>query len=186
MSCSPPEPAPGSWAVWITGLPASGKSTLTAALLRALAVEGVRPAVLESDVLRRVLTPQPSYEPAERDTFYAQMVWVGRLLASHGVPVIFDATANRRAYRQAGREAFGEAFVEVLVDSPLRVCAERDPKGIYRRAVASDGGAVPGLGVAYERPSSPEMVVQGSRESPDDAARRVVDLLRSRGLLRSM
>ena len=75
-----------------------------------------------------------------RDTFYRQMAYVGSLLVEHGVPVIFDATANRRAYRERARRQIGR-FIEVYVDVPLETCMARDPKGIYRSAAAGRGHA---------------------------------------------
>jgi adenylylsulfate kinase len=98
--------------VWITGLPASGKSTLAAALKAQLAAHGVDEAVLESDVLRRIFTVHPRYDEAERDVFYRQIAYVGELLVEHGVPVIFDATANRRLYRDRARREIPR-FIEV-------------------------------------------------------------------------
>ena len=142
-----PEPA---FAIWITGLPASGKSTITTCLKQLLADRGIDVEVLESDALRKVLNDD-SYTASDRDAFYQRMVWIGTLLVKHGVPVIFDATANRRRYRDAARNRIAR-FFEVFVDVPLEVCMARDPKGIYRNA-ASD---VPGLHAAYEPPERPE------------------------------
>src|SRR5579862_9888474 len=100
-----------AFAVWITGLPASGKSTITANLAAQLQARGVDVAVLESDELRMIFTPRPHYDPEERDTFYRQMVYLGVLLNKHGVPIIFDATANRRVYRDSARQQIPK-FVE--------------------------------------------------------------------------
>src|ERR1019366_35969 len=91
---------PAAFAVWISGLPASGKSTLTRALNTQLAGRGIDVAVLESDELRPVFTPDPHYDENERATFYRQITYIGALLVRHGVPVIFDATANRRVWRE--------------------------------------------------------------------------------------
>lgn len=170
------------FAVWITGLPASGKSTIAGALVRELSSRGVNAAVLESDALRRVLTPRPTYTEEERDVFYGAMIFMGRLLAGHGVAVIFDATGHRRAYRDRARQQIVR-FVEVYVDCPLDVCAARDPKGIYRRAREGAAITVPGMQVAYEPPEKPEVVVHGDRENPEEAARRVVDTLVQKGYL---
>lgn len=158
-----------AFAVWVTGLPASGKSTLAAALKNQLADRGIDVAVLESDVLRRVLTPQPHYDEAERDRFYSQMVFIGTLLTQHGVPVIFDATANRRQYREQARSQISR-FIEVFVDCPLETCIARDPKGIYRKALTN----VPGLHSIYEPPEQPDVIVRGDQQNPDAAAGRVV------------
>jgi adenylylsulfate kinase len=79
---------PRAFAVWITGLPASGKSSVAAALKAQLAARGIDAVVLESDVLRQIFTVHPRYDEAERDVFYRQISYVGELLVKHGVPVI--------------------------------------------------------------------------------------------------
>ena len=171
------------FAVWITGLPASGKSTVTAALQKELALRGLKVAVLESDALRKILTPRPRYDEEERNVFYGALAHVGRLLTEHGVPVIFDATANRRAYRDRARDAIAR-FLEVFVDCPLDVCISRDPKGIYRRGREGSASGVPGMDAVYEPPDSPDVTVRGDEEAPARAARRIVDKLIETGYVK--
>ena len=173
MQRSRREPAFG---VWITGLPASGKSTIAAKLVDQLLDRGVDAAVLESDELRKILTPHPRYDPDERDMFYRQMLYLGVLLTQHGVPVIFDATANRRLYRCWARQQIPK-FVEAYVDCPLAICIARDPKGIYRRAREGKAETVPGLQAAYEAPEKPEIILHGDRDTPEDEARRLTTKL---------
>ncbi len=170
------------FAVWITGLPASGKSSVTAALAADLRSRGIEFEVLESDVLRRILTPVPRYDEAERNFFYGAMAWIGRILVSHGVAVIFDATANRRAYRDRARGEIPR-FLEVFVDCPASVCEARDPKGIYRRAREGTAPNVPGIQAAYEPPLSPDLVVRGDVDSPSESARRIAAALLEKGML---
>lgn len=171
-----------AFAVWITGLPASGKSTLAAFLRTELAERGIDAAVLESDVLRLVFTPHSDYDEQDRETFYRRMTWVGALLVRHGVPVIFDATANRRAYRDEARRQI-ERFLEVYVECPLEVCMSRDPKGIYR--LGREGGArhVPGSQDPYEPPLAPDLVIRGDAGEPSESARRIIETLSSRRYL---
>ena len=119
---------------------------------------GVQPAVLESDALRPILTPDASYTDEDRDFFYRQLVDLGAILTRQGVPVIFDATANRRRYRQHAREEI-PTFLEVYVECPLEICVSRDPKGIYRSAHQGTATTVPGLQSAYEAPQEPDVVV---------------------------
>jgi adenylylsulfate kinase len=171
-----------TFAVWVTGLPASGKSTLVQCLKDQFAKMGVDVGVLESDELRKILTPNPKYDEQERDLFYSQMIYIGHLLVSHGVPVIFDATANRRAYRDRARQQI-ERFIEVYVDSPLATCIGRDPKGIYRSAREQSASTVPGLQSCYEPPESPDVVIHGDSESPEPAALRVIQALIEKGYL---
>ncbi len=171
------------FAVWITGLPASGKSTLAKALKNELESRGVSAAVLESDELRKILTPYPRYDSRERDIFYGAVAHIGKILTDHGVPVIIDATANRRAYRDRARRDIGR-FLEVFVDCPLSVCMARDPKGIYRKGREGIASGVPGLQEVYEPPESPDVVVKGDEEPPTLAARRIVGRLVETGFLK--
>ncbi len=170
------------FAIWITGLPASGKSTVTAALADLLRSRGLEVAVLESDVLRRVFTAKPSYEENERESFYSSVACIGEILTQHGVTVIFDATANRREYRERARSRIAK-YLEVHVDCPLEVCVDRDPKGIYRRALGGQADTVPGLGTAYEAPTNPDVVVYGDIEVPARAAERILAKIIEKGYL---
>ena len=167
------------WAVWITGLPASGKSTVARGLAAAIEAMGVSVQVLESDALRKVLTPRPTYTTEERETFYNALIHIGTLLASNGVNVLFDATAHRRRWREQARETFPR-FLEVFVDTPLEVCAERDPKGIYRKAETGEAKTVPGKQLAFEAPASPEVRVDGA-SPPERSVNAVLEAMRSHG-----
>lgn len=166
-----------AFAIWIAGLPASGKSTLVRAVRTLLAERGIIAAVLESDILRPIFTEHPSYDEAERDRFYHQLVSLGQLLTSQGIPVIFDATANRRAYRDQARARIPK-FLEIYLDCPLETCIARDPKGIYRNAFAN----VPGLHSPFEPPLNPDVVIHCDREPVESSARRVIDKLRDLGV----
>lgn len=173
-----------AFAVWVTGLPSSGKSTVSAALAARLAARGVDVVILESDALRLIFTPRPTYTDEERDVFYRAMAYVGKLLVDHGVPVIFDATANRRFYRDRARQWIPK-FLEIYVDCPLSVCVERDTKGIYKRAKEGATSTVPGLQAVYEPPEDPDLVISGTHESPELAAERVLAKLVEKQYLRS-
>ena len=173
-----------SFAVWLTGLSASGKSAIARELLRLLHERGVEAALLESDVLRTQLTPYPRYDERERDLFYAALAHLGAFLAQQGTPVVFDATANRRRYRGDARRRIAR-FAEVFVDTPLEVCAARDPKGLYRAAREGRLATLPGAQAAYEPPEHPELVLRGDGGTPEEGARAVVGLLERRGWLRA-
>lgn len=166
-----------TFAVWLTGLSGSGKSAVAKVLLKTMHQQGVDAAVLESDVLRTQLTPFPRYDDAERDEFYETIADLGICIVRRGKPVIFDATASRRAYRDRAREGI-ERFAEVYVSTPREVCAARDTKGLYRsRNVTS----LPGVQAPYEAPLSPELVISGDRGTPEEGAAAVVALLERRG-----
>lgn len=158
-----------SFAAWLTGRPASGKSAIARELVGLLHERGVEVSVLESDVMRTQLTPFPRYDDADRDFFYRTLAEIGAHLVNGGRPMVFDATANRRAYRDAGRKAI-ERFAEVYVDTPLEICKARDPKGLYRG----------GMTIDYEPPLTPELVIDGSRTAPAEGARAILALLEKR------
>lgn len=147
--------------VWLTGLPASGKSTLATAVAVALRAAGREPVILDGDALRPVLGAA-GYDDEGRDRFYRALGALAVTLAGQGLIVLVPATAHRRAWRDLARAA-APRFVEVLVDTPLAECRRRDPRGLY--AAAGPGSTLPGVGVAYEPPTAPEVVI-----APDDEA----------------
>ncbi len=171
-----------AFAVWLTGLPASGKSTIAVALRAGLETAGLETEVLESDAVRSVITPAPTYFREERDLFYRALAFCGGRLAAHGVPVIFDATANRREYRHLARTLIPH-FLEVAVMCPLEVCQARDRKGTYRKAVEGKSTTVPGLQESYDPPLNPEVAVDTSMLSPEAGAARIIEALHERGYL---
>jgi adenylylsulfate kinase len=132
--------------------------------------------VLESDALRRLITPHASYSDDEREMFYAAMAVMGGLLVKHGVAVIFDATAHRRAWRDRARRDIAR-FAEVYVECRDEICVSRDPKGVYRSAREGTARAVPGVQVEYETPLRPEVTVRGDEPDVGVAVQRIVDHL---------
>ncbi len=179
------EPKPQSaFAVWITGLPASGKSTVTAKLAQQLRELGIKVTVLESDALRKIFATQARYDEQDREYFYGSLAFIGRVLTENGISVIFDATANLRAYRDRARQQI-PAFIEVFVECPLDTCIRRDPKGIYRKAREEQATHVPGRQAPYEPPLNPDVVVHGDRDDPANAAQRVIEVLVLNGLIPS-
>jgi adenylylsulfate kinase len=169
---------PAGFAVWLTGLPASGKSTLALALQRQLATRGLPTLILDSDELRHILTPKPTYIDEERDWFYGVLAQLAVWLTRNGINVLIAATANRRAYRQAAREQI-KRFAEVYVQCSLDTCRQRDAKGIYTAAQAGQAVHVPGVGSAFEPPLQPEGVVDTEQHSPAEAASMVLVQLAS-------
>jgi adenylylsulfate kinase len=168
------------FAIWLTGLPSSGKTTLAHALSRLLSERGVAVQVLDSDDLRRRLTPNPTYSSEERDWFYNVVTFLAGLLTDNGINVLIAATASRRAYRQAARARIGR-FAEVYVDCSPEVCRARDPKGLWKRADEGEITTLPGAGVPYDPPQSPEVHVDTARLSVEKAARHILAQLDAQG-----
>ena len=158
--------------VWITGLPASGKSTLATRLKEKLE-PGAACCILDSDELRNTLTPSPGYDERGRDDFYTTVAGLAALLAQQGLIVLVAATANRQSCRERARE-LAPRFLEVFVDVPVEECAERDPKGLYAAAKSGAIGNLPGVRASYEAPAAPDVVAQGGFDQA--ALERITEL----------
>jgi len=169
---------PPACGIWVTGLPASGKSTIVSALRPQLEALGLTVDVLESDEVRRLLTPQATYSSEERDLFYRALAFTGQRLVAHGVTVVFDATASRQAYRDWAR-AMIPRFIEVAVECPLALCMKRDRKGTYQKGLRGESTTVPGLQSSYESPANPELRIDTTKLSPQEAAKQICDIVRA-------
>jgi adenylylsulfate kinase len=170
-----------SWAVWLTGRPAAGKTTVARALRELAADRGVAVVHLESDALRRILTPHATYSGQERDRFYEVVAGLAALLTAQGFPVIVDATAPQREHRERARRLVPN-LLEVFVDAPADVCERRDPKGLYGAFRRGEAPHLPGAGEPYEEPTHPDLVVSGT-SPPEEAVGSLWRLLHERGLL---
>jgi adenylylsulfate kinase len=170
-----------SFAIWITGLPASGKSTIVSALKPQLEGLGLTVEVLESDEVRQVITPIPTYSEAERDLFYRALAFIGQKLVAHGVTVVFDATASRRVYRDFAKSVIPR-FIEVAVECPLTTCIERDRKGTYRKGQQGESFTVPGLQSPYEAPINPDLRIDTTATPTGEAAHQICDLVKAKFL----
>jgi adenylylsulfate kinase len=171
-----------SWAIWITGRPGCGKSTLARAAAAHLAEAGAPVAVVELDAMRAVVTPHATYSETEREVVYRSLVFAVVELTRAGVPVIVDATAHRRAWRDLARASI-DRFAEVQLDCPLGVAEARErtravgaaPTLIYAGATMPDA-TVPGVNVPYEHALSPELTIDTSTEDVASAAARIAAL----------
>lgn len=171
------------FAIWLTGLPASGKTTIAIKLVNLLKAQDIKIQILDSDELREVLTPQPDYSEGERNWFYNTMVYIGRLLTQNCVNVVFAATAHKQSYREKARQSI-EKFMEVYVRCSLETCMFRDEKGIYQKALSGQATTVPGLQVPYEPPEEPELMVDTEQQTPEDCAREIMFQLEELSFLR--
>ena len=177
-----------SWAIWITGLPGSGKSAIAAATAEMLEAWDCPVVVLELDQIRRVITPHPTYSDAEREAVYRALVHIGAGLVEAGFPVIFDATAHRRTWRDLARATIRD-FAEIQLICPLEVCRQREaarldshaPSGIYARA-GRHGSRVPGVDVKYELARSPELMLDTKDLSVEAAATEITSIVTTRFL----
>ncbi|MEW6189512.1 MAG: adenylyl-sulfate kinase [Actinomycetota bacterium] len=167
------------FALWITGLPASGKSSIAQAVRRLLKEREIDVEILESDDLRSKLLTLSTYTEEEREFFYNVLVCLGKMLVDHGINVVFDATANKRKFRDKARKEI-QNFMEVYVKCPLEECMRRDPKGIYRAVKREEATTVPGAQVPYEEPLAPEVIIESDRETPEQGAKKILQKMREK------
>jgi adenylylsulfate kinase len=162
---------------WITGLPASGKSTFGRALAARARAAGLAVALLDGDAVRAALGRPAGRGAAERDAFYAALARLAALLARQGLTVLVAATAPRRAHRALARR-LAPAFAEIHVATPAEACARRDPKGLWAAARAGEAPGLPGAGAPFEPPRRPAVTARGGRDRA--ALRRALEALRGR------
>jgi sulfate adenylyltransferase len=175
----------GGFILWFTGLSGAGKSTLANALRPRLA-DGRRVEILDGDEVRTHLSKGLGFSKEDRDTNIRRIGFVARLLARHGVGVITAAISPYAETRDEVRrqaEAEGISFVEIFADAEISALAERDVKGLYKKALAGEIAHFTGVSDPYERPSRPDVTVHTDRESVSDSLGRILAALEERGLL---
>ena len=168
--------------LWMTGLPASGKSTLAVALEKALWERGVHAFVLDGDNVRHGLNKDLGFSPEDRVENIRRIGEVAKLFTTAGVLNVTAFISPYRADRDRVREimANGE-FIEVFVDCPVAECERRDPKGHYKKARAGEIAEFTGVSAPYEPPLKPEITVHTERESEAESVRTVLSYLEEKG-----
>jgi len=172
--------------VWFTGLSGSGKSTIAVAVEEALVGAGVPVYLLDGDNVRHGLNADLGFSAEDRTENVRRVAEVARLLADAGLvalaPLISPFVEGRAGARRL-HDAAGLPFVEVHVSTPLEECERRDPKGLYARARRGEVKDLTGIDAPYEAPPHPDLELRADQLSVHDAARRVVHLLRERGIV---
>ncbi|HEY7332487.1 MAG TPA: adenylyl-sulfate kinase [Candidatus Limnocylindria bacterium] len=173
----------GGFTIWLTGMSGAGKSTITGLLEAELRARGVPLEVLDGDVVRTHLTKGLGFSREDRDENVRRVGWVCELLTRHGIVAVAAVISPYRSVRDELRAQIGR-FVEVFVDAPLEVLAERDVKGLYRKALAGEIENFTGVSDPYEPPLEPEVVCRSDgSETPEASAARVIRKLEELGYL---
>lgn len=166
--------------VWFTGLPASGKTAVASRVAEDLRSKGFRVELLDGDWVRRTINPDAGFTKEQRRVHLLRVAWVARLLARNGVVVLCSFVSPYRDVRGEVRsivEEEGLRFIEVYVKCSLETCMKRDPKGLYRKALAGEVKHMTGLDDPYEPPLTPEVTVDTERESVEESVNRVLAVL---------
>jgi bifunctional enzyme CysN/CysC len=166
--------------VWLTGLPASGKSTIGVALERRLVESGQAAYLLDGDNVRHGLSEDLGFAAGDRAEHIRRVAHVARLMADAGVLAVVSLVSPLRADRAMARwlhEVAGLRFLEVHVDTPLEECERRDPKGLYARARRGELQGFTGIGSPYEAPDDPDLVLNTLHMGADDAVDAILAAL---------
>jgi adenylyl-sulfate kinase len=168
--------------LWFTGMSGAGKSTISTLLERRLREAGAKVEVLDGDVVRTHLSKGLGFSKEDRDENVRRIGFVCELLSRHGVIAIAAAISPYRAVREELRSRIAN-FVEVYVECPLEELSRRDVKGLYKKALAGEIPQFTGVTDPYEPPEKPEVVINSSRETPEESAERIWATLERLGLV---
>jgi adenylylsulfate kinase len=172
--------------LWFTGLSGAGKSTLSVPVAERLKQLGHRVEILDGDVVRTNLSKGLTFSKEDRDVNIRRIGFVSNLLSRNGVVAITAAISPYREVRDEVRKMItndGAGFVEVFVHCPIDVLAERDVKGLYKKAIAGEIKNFTGVSDPYEAPVNPEVVVDSSKEKIDESVEKILNRLKELGYL---
>ncbi len=166
--------------VWFTGLSGSGKSTIANAIEKELHAQGKRTYILDGDNIRQGLNKDLGFTDGDRVENIRRVAEVAKLMMDAGMIVMTAFISPFRAERQMARELIGDDnFIEVFVDTPLEICEQRDPKGLYKKARNGEIPNMTGINSPYERPDRPDIVVSSGDMEANAAVKSLSALLQS-------
>ncbi len=175
-------PEQAGFTLWFTGLSGSGKSTVSELVFQRLREAGHKAELLDGDVVRTNLSQGLGFSKEDRDTNIRRIGFVCELLSRNGVIAVVAAISPYREAREEVKRRVGR-FVEIYVECPVAVLAERDVKGLYKRALAGEIPHFTGVTDPYEAPEHPDLVIRSDREPVQESMERVWALLRKLGLI---
>jgi adenylyl-sulfate kinase len=173
----PEAPQREGYAVWFTGPPCSGKSTVAALVELELRARGEKVEVLDGDAVRENLCKGLGFSKQDRDANVRRIAFVADALSRNGVHVLAAAISPYRETRDEVRASMGNRFVEVHMKAPLEERLRRDRRGLYAKALRGELPGFTSVSDPYEEPLAPELVLDTERETPEESAERVLALL---------
>lgn len=164
--------------LWFTGLPCSGKTTISEIVGKELRDRDLNVEMLDGDELRRNLSKDLGFSKEDRETHIKRVGFIAKLLSRNDVATLAAFVSPYRAVRKYLRIEIGN-FIEVYVKCPVEVCIKRDVKGMYKKAIAGEIKNFTGISDPYEEPLEPEIIVETDKEMPIESAQKVIQRLES-------
>ena len=163
--------------IWITGIPASGKTTIAKLLKEYYQKNNLQADILDGDELRKTLSKDLGFSPENRKEHNRRVIFVAKLLSKNGVITIVPLITPYRETRELARSEI-PTFVEVYVKASLDECIRRDPKGLYKRALAGEIRDLTGLQSPYEEPKNPEITLDTEKYSKEECLEIIISALK--------
>ncbi|MEA5553495.1 adenylyl-sulfate kinase [Anabaena cylindrica UHCC 0172] len=161
--------------IWFTGLSGAGKTTISSEVAKQLRNRGIKVEVLDGDIVRQNLTKDLGFSRADRDENIRRIGFVADLLTRNGVVVLISAISPYRDVRQEVRQKIGNNFIEVYVNASLKICEDRDVKGLYKRARQGEIKFFTGIDDPYEPPLNPEVECLTEQEDIGQSVAKVIE-----------
>jgi adenylylsulfate kinase len=169
--------------LWFTGLSGSGKTTVSEIVEKELRPRHGKVEVLDGDIVRTNLSKGLGFSKQDRNINILRIGFVAKLLTRNGVAVIVSAISPYKEVREQMRYEIGNDFIEVFVHAPIEVCAQRDVKGLYKKAFEGEIEQFTGVTDPYELPDAPELRLETEEEEPEESANKVLTYLQELGYL---
>ncbi len=170
--------------LWLTGLSASGKSTIARLLEEQLHYQGIRTIILDGDNTRLGINKDLDFSPAGRTENIRRVAEIAKLMNDAGIVTIACFISPMIADRQMAKQIIGEhSFFEVFIDAPLSVCMERDPKGLYKKAVAGAVKDFTGITAPYEAPTNADIRIETTVHNSTESANELLTWIQANKLL---
>lgn len=167
-------------ALWITGLPASGKSTIAELVQNHFKSKNIPVMILDGDEIRKTLSKDLGFSPDDRKEHNRRAIEIAKLLVKNGITTIIPLISPYRETRELARKEIPN-FVEIYTKATLDTCIKRDPKGLYKKAQKGEIKNMTGLQSPYEEPQNPEIILDTEKNTPQECLEVILSKLKQLG-----
>ena len=168
--------------IWLTGIPGSGKTTLSLELQKYYKQKDLPVEILDGDEIRKTLSKDLGLSPEDRKEHNRRIIFLAQILAKNGITTIVPLISPYRETREFARKEIPN-FVEVWVKASLDECIKRDPKGLYKEALAGEIKNLTGLQAPYEEPKNPEILLDTEKHNIEESLKLIISSLKKLGYL---